>query len=277
MLNWVLVDEIIKNGLKEDINNIDITTDNLIDDESISVAYMLAKEEGVIAGLYVAERVFKILDKNVNVKFNVKDGDKVEKGTVIAEIKAHTKAILKGERLALNLIQRMSGIATISRKYRDVVKDFPVRIVDTRKTTPGLRILEKYAVRIGGCHNHRYNLSEAVMIKDNHIKAVGGIREAILKVKDKIPHTIKVEVEVESITELKEAIDAGADIVMLDNMELEDMKKAVEIGKGKVIIEASGGITLDKLVQIAEVGVDVISVGALTHSVKAMDISLSII
>ncbi|RKD26916.1 nicotinate-nucleotide pyrophosphorylase [carboxylating] [Caminicella sporogenes DSM 14501] len=277
MLNWVLVDEIIKNGLKEDINNIDITTDNLIDDESKSMAYMLAKEEGVIAGLYVAERVFKILDKEVNFKFNVKDGDKVEKGTIIAEIKGNTKAILKGERLALNLIQRMSGIATISRKYRDVVKDFPVRIVDTRKTTPGLRILEKYAVRIGGCYNHRYNLSEAVMIKDNHIKAAGGIREAILKVKDKIPHTIKVEVEVESITELKEAIDAGADIVMLDNMELEDMKKAVEIGKGKVIIEASGGITLDKLVQIAEVGVDVISVGALTHSVKAMDISLNII
>jgi len=277
LFNWLLVDEIIKNGLKEDINNIDITTDNLIDDESKSVAHMLAKEEGVIAGLYVAEKVFKILDKDINVKFNVKDGDKVEEGTVIAQIEGSTKAILKGERLALNLIQRMSGIATISRKYREITKDLPVRIVDTRKTTPGLRILEKYAVRVGGCHNHRYNLSEAVMIKDNHIKALGGIKDAIHKIKNNVSHTIKIEVEVDSIEGLKEAIKAGADIVMLDNMSIEDMKKAVEIAKGKVILEASGGITLDRLIEVAKTGIDVISVGALTHSVKAMDISLIII
>jgi nicotinate-nucleotide pyrophosphorylase (carboxylating) len=237
---------------------------------------MLAKEEGVIAGLNVAQRVFEILDKDVNVKINVKEGDKVSKGTVIAQIEGSTKAILNGERLALNLIQRMSGIATISRKYRDIVKDIPVRIVDTRKTTPGLRILEKYAVRVGGCYNHRYNLSEAVLIKDNHIKAIGGIKKAIDKIKNNLSHTIKVEVEVESIEGLKEAIEAGADIVMLDNMNLEDMRKAVEIGRGKVILEASGGITIEELVETAKTGVDVISVGALTHSVKALDISLII-
>lgn len=276
MLNWILVDEIIYNGLKEDINNFDITTDILIDKESKSLAHMLAKEEGVIAGLNVAQRVFEILDKDVNVKFNVKEGDKVSKGTVIAQIEGSTKAILNGERLALNLIQRMSGIATISRKYRDIVKDIPVRIVDTRKTTPGLRILEKYAVRVGGCYNHRYNLSEAVLIKDNHIKAIGGIKKAIDKIKNNLSHTIKVEVEVESIKGLKEAIEAGADIVMLDNMNLEDMRKAVEIGRGKVILEASGGITIEELVETAKTGVDVISVGALTHSVKALDISLII-
>jgi nicotinate-nucleotide pyrophosphorylase (carboxylating) len=276
MLNWILVDEIIYNGLKEDINNFDITTDILIDKESKSLAHMLAKEEGVIAGLNVAQRVFEILDKDVNVKINVKEGDKVSKGTVIAQIEGSTKAILNGERLALNLIQRMSGIATISRKYRDIVKDIPVRIVDTRKTTPGLRILEKYAVRVGGCYNHRYNLSEAVLIKDNHIKAIGGIKKAIDKIKNNLSHTIKVEVEVESIEGLKEAIEAGADIVMLDNMNLEDMRKAVEIGRGKVILEASGGITIEELVETAKTGVDVISVGALTHSVKALDISLII-
>lgn len=277
MLNWVLVDEIIKNGIKEDMNNIDITTDNLIDDKSRSTAHLLAKEEGIIAGLCIAERVFKILDKDVKVKFHAKDGDKVEKGKIIATIEGSTKAILKGERLALNLLQRMSGIATASGKYRDVVKSFPVRITDTRKTTPGLRILEKYAVRVGGCFNHRYNLSEAVLIKDNHIVAAGGIKEAIHKIKNNVSHTIKVEVEVKSIKELKEAIEAGADIVMLDNMSLEDMKKAVEISKGRVILEASGGITIDELVEVAKTGVDVISVGSLTHSVKAMDISLNII
>ncbi|SHK38001.1 carboxylating nicotinate-nucleotide diphosphorylase [Paramaledivibacter caminithermalis] len=276
MFNWTLIDQIIINGLKEDINNIDITTDNLINDESISEAYMMVKEDGVIAGLSVAKRVFNIIDNKINVTFNVKDGDEVKKGTKIAYIKGKTKSILKGERLALNLLQRMSGIASISRKYKELVKDYPVRIVDTRKTTPGLRILEKYAVRIGGCHNHRYNLSDAVMIKDNHIKATGGIKEAISKIKDKIPHTIKVEVEVDSIEGLKEAIKAGADIVMLDNMGFKEMEKAVEIAASRVILEASGGITIDTLVDIAKTGVDVISIGALTHSVKSMDISLNI-
>lgn len=276
LFNWVLVDEIIINGLKEDITNVDITTDNLIDDESISQAYMIAKEDGVIAGLSVAKRVFEIIDDEVNVTFNVEDGDVVKKGTKIAHIKGKTKTILKGERLALNILQRMSGIASISRKYSEIVKGYNVRIVDTRKTTPGLRILEKYAVRMGGCHNHRYNLSDAVMIKDNHIKAAGGIKEAVFKIKYRIPHTVKVEVEVESIEALEEAIEAGADIVMLDNMEPNRMEKAVKVAASRVIIEASGGITMNTLIDVAKTGVDVISVGALTHSVKAMDISLNI-
>ncbi|MDK2920280.1 MAG: hypothetical protein PWQ37_3013 [Candidatus Petromonas sp.] len=276
-LNWILVDEIIRNGLKEDINNIDLTTDNLVDDEEMCRAYMIAKEDGVIAGLHVVKRVFETLDDNIKVNFKVKDGDKVKEGSKVAEIEGKTRAILKGERLALNLIQRMSGIATTANRYSELVKDYPVKIVDTRKTTPGLRILEKYAVRIGGCCNHRYNLSEAVMLKDNHIKVAGGIREAILKIKKRIPFTVKVEVEVESIEELKEAIEVGVDIVMLDNMNLKEMKEAVKIGKGKVILEASGGITEESLVEVAKTGVDIISMGALTHSVNAMDISLSII
>lgn len=276
MFNWILVDEIIINGLKEDINNIDITTDNLIDDESLSKAYMIAKEDGVIAGLSVAKRIFEIIDNEIKVTFNVDDGDEVKKGTKIAHIEGRTKSILKGERLALNLLQRMSGIASMSNKYRKAVKEYPIRIVDTRKTTPGLRILEKYAVRMGGCHNHRYNLSDAVMIKDNHIRAAGGIKEAICRIKDRIPHTVKVEVEVENIEDLEEAIKAGADIVMLDNMKPEEMEKAVKVAASRVILEASGGITMDTLVDVAKTGVDVISVGALTHSVKAMDISLNI-
>jgi len=276
LFNWILVDEIIIKGLKEDINNIDITTDNLIDDESISKAYMIAKEDGVIAGLAIAKRVFKSIDDEVEIIFNVNDGDEVERGTNIAEIRGKTKAILKGERLALNLLQRMSGIATTCKKYSQMVKEYNLRIVDTRKTTPGLRILEKYAVRVGGCHNHRYNLSDAVMIKDNHIKACGGIKEAVGKIKARIPHTAKVEVEVENISGLEEAIEAGADIVMLDNMSPSEMKNAVKVAAGRVILEASGGITMDTLIDVAKTGVDVISVGALTHSVKAMDISLKI-
>lgn len=276
MLNWVVIDEIIKRGLLEDINNQDITTDNIIDEDSISQGHMLAKEEGVIAGLLVVERVFRILDEDIKVHFNVKDGYKVKAGTRIAFFEGKTRALLKGERLALNLIQRMSGIATMARKYQETVRDYPVKIVDTRKTTPCLRILEKYAVRIGGAFNHRFNLSEAVMIKDNHISAAGGISEAILRIKDKISHTVKIEIEVESIEGLLEAIKAGADIVMLDNMGVDEMKRAVEAAKGRVLLEASGGITLDTLLEVAKTGVDIISVGALTHSVKAMDISLKL-
>ncbi len=275
MINWILVDEIIKNGLREDINNIDITTDTLIDDENISKAYMVAKEDGVIAGLPIIKRVFEALDKEVNVIFKVNEGAKVKSGAKIVEIEGRTKTILKGERLALNILQRMSGIASLSRKYIEKVKEYNTRIVDTRKTTPGLRILEKYAVRIGGAHNHRYNLSDAVMIKDNHIKACGGIKEAIQRVKERIPHTVKIEVEVEDIKGLNEAIEGGADIVMLDNMNVMQMEDAVKKAEGRVILEASGGITLNTVIDVAKTGVDVISVGALTHSVKAMDISLN--
>lgn len=276
MINWILIDEIIINGIKEDINNIDITTDTLIDDGSLSEAYMIAKEDGVIAGLAVAKRVFEIIDDEIHVTFKFKDGDKVKKGSKIAEIRGRTKTILKGERLALNFLQRMSGIATISSNYREIVKDYPVRIVDTRKTTPGLRMLEKYAVRMGGCHNHRYNLSEAVMIKDNHIRAVGGIKEAIYNIKERVSHTVKIEVEVESVKGLEEAIEAGAHIVMLDNMKPSEMARAVKVSNKRVILEASGGITIDNLIDVAKTGIDIISIGALTHSPRSMDISLNI-
>ncbi|MCT4620883.1 MAG: carboxylating nicotinate-nucleotide diphosphorylase [Marinisporobacter sp.] len=274
MYNKFLVEKIIKNALIEDMNYGDTTTDLLIDDSSVSEAYMVAKESGVIAGLYVAERVFKLLDENIVFKVLKKDGTLVEKGEKISEIKGSTKNILKGERLALNLLQRMSGIASASRKYADLVKNYETRIVDTRKTTPNLRILEKYAVGVGGCYNHRFNLSDAVMIKDNHIKAVGSIKTAVRKIRENIPHTTKIEVEVTSLKELEEALDIGADIIMLDNMDLDNMKRAVEITKGRAILEASGNITLERIKDIATIGVDVISVGALTHSVKAMDISL---
>ncbi|WP_246637727.1 carboxylating nicotinate-nucleotide diphosphorylase [Crassaminicella profunda] len=255
----------------------DTTTDLLIDDASFSEAYMIAKETGVVAGLLVAESVFKLLDENISFKVLKKDGTLVKKGEKIAEIKGSTKNILKGERLALNLLQRMSGIASASRRYADLVKEYQTRVVDTRKTTPNLRILEKYAVRVGGCYNHRFNLSDAVMIKDNHIKAVGSIKKAVERIRENIPHTTKIEVEVTSLKELEEALKARADIIMLDNMDLETMKRAVESTKGRAILEASGNITLERIKDIAKIGVDVISVGALTHSVKAMDISLLII
>lgn len=276
MFNWSIVEEIIKIGFKEDINNMDVTTDNLIDDKHKSSAYLIAKVDGVIAGVDVFKRVFELLDDSIHVEFSCNDGDYLTSGTKFGYIQGNTKTILKGERLALNLLQRMSGIATKSRKYYEILKDYPVKIVDTRKTTPGLRILEKYSVRIGGCHNHRFNLSEAVMIKDNHIKAVGSITEAVKRAKNANSHTMKIEIEVETLDELAEAIDTGVDIVMLDNMSIEDMKKAVAFGKNKVILEASGGVTIDRLVEIGKTGVDIISVGGLTHSIESMDISLNI-
>lgn len=277
MYNKFLIEKIIKNALIEDMNYGDITTDLLIDDESISEGIMIAKEEGVVAGISVAEMVFQLLDDCIEFYEIKKDGEMVKKGDHIARIKGSTKNILKGERLALNLMQRMSGIATKARTYADAVKEYKTRVVDTRKTTPGLRILEKYAVRVGGCYNHRFNLSDAVMIKDNHIMAVGGIQKAVEKVRGNISHTTKIEVEVTNLKELEEALAAKADIIMLDNMDIETMKEAVKITNGRAILEASGNITMDRLKSIAQIGVDIISVGALTHSVKAMDISLMII
>jgi nicotinate-nucleotide pyrophosphorylase (carboxylating) len=277
MFNKFLVEKIIENALIEDMNYGDLTTDLLIEDSSISKAIMIAKEDGVIAGIPIAERVFKLLDQNMVFDANKKDGDDIKQGEQIAVIQGSTINILKGERLALNLIQRMSGIASQAKRYADAVKDYPTKIVDTRKTTPGLRVLEKYSVRMGGCYNHRFNLSDAVMIKDNHIKAMGSITNAIEKARKHIPHTIKIEVEVESLEQLKEALKAKADIIMLDNMDLETMKEAVSLAKGKAILEASGNITIEKVRSIAEIGIDIISVGALTHSVRAMDISLKIV
>nr|WP_300302902.1 carboxylating nicotinate-nucleotide diphosphorylase [Anaerosolibacter sp.] len=272
-----MVEEIIRHALKEDMNYGDVTSDTLIPLEAMAAARMTAKEDGVIAGLAVAEMTFKTVDSTLSFVALKKDGDTVKKGDHIAEIKGSIRGILKAERLALNLIQRMSGIATLSKAYADEVEGYTTRVVDTRKTTPGLRILEKYAVKVGGCHNHRFNLSDAVMIKDNHIKAVGSITKAIEMVRQSIPHTMKIEVEVESLAQLQEALEAKADIIMLDNMDTDTMRDAVKITGGRAILEASGNITKERLREIAAIGIDVISVGALTHSVKSLDISLNII
>lgn len=270
------IDRIIINSIKEDMPSGDITTDNIIDEKAKSDAKMIAKDSGVIAGLDVAKRVFELLDPEVVFEKHVKEGQWVNKGDVIVTIHGNSRALLKGERTALNLLQRLSGIATKTREYADKIKHLKAKVVDTRKTTPGLRILEKYAVRVGGGTNHRFCLSDGVLIKDNHIKAAGGIKKAIELVRDKIPHTIKIEVETETIDEVMEAIDGKADIIMLDNMGLDIMKEAVKIINGKAIVEASGNVNLNSIVDIAETGVDIISVGSLTHSVNAFDISMKI-
>lgn len=268
------LNEIIKNALMEDLGRGDITTDSILNGDQWARGFFLAKQEGVIAGLPVVQRVFSMLDERISIVPEVREGDRVKKGQVIAGVEGPAAPILKGERTALNFLQRMSGIATRTRRCIDIVAGFNVRIVDTRKTVPGLRILDKYAVLVGGGYNHRFNLSDGVLIKDNHIKAAGGISKAVSKVRERLPHTMKIEVEVETLEQLAEALKAGADIVLLDNMSLEKMKKAVQMAKGKVLLEASGNVTEETLKDIAETGVDIISMGSLTHSVKAMDISL---
>ena len=276
MINWFIVDEIIINALKEDMPYGDVTTDAVIDIETNTRAEFLAKEDGVIAGLDIARRVFELLDDKILFMKLVKDGTFVKKGTVVAEIAGNTAAILKGERTALNILQRLSGIASITKEFCNKIEGTNVKIADTRKTTPGLRMLEKYAVKVGGGSNHRFSLSDGVLIKDNHIKAVGGIKEAVDEVRRNVPHTIKIEVETETLDEVKEALASGADIIMLDNMSINDMKKAVEMAKGKALIEASGNVSLQSVYDVALTGVDIISVGSITHSVKSLDISLKI-
>jgi nicotinate-nucleotide pyrophosphorylase (carboxylating) len=276
MFAFTNIDNIIINALNEDMPSGDITTDNIIDENSKSDAKMIAKDSGVIAGLDVAKRVFELLDPEVVFEKKVQEGQWVNKGDVILTLHGNTRALLKGERTALNLLQRMSGIASKTREYADKIKHLKAKVVDTRKTTPGLRILEKYAVRVGGGTNHRFCLSDGVLIKDNHIKAAGGIKNAINLVRDKIPHTVKIEVETETIDEVLEAIDGKADIIMLDNMGLDIMKEAVKIINGRAIVEVSGNVNLNSIVGIAETGVDIISVGSLTHSVNAFDISMKI-
>ncbi len=266
----------IENWLIEDMPYMDMTTDMLdIENKNVS-AEVTAKEPGVIAGTEVFEAVFKKISPQFEVVHFIKDGDAVDKGTVLFKVTGPAVDMLKGERLALNLLQRMSGIATLSSRFAEAVSGYETKIVDTRKTTPGLRQLEKYAVRVGGCFNHRYSLSDAVMIKDNHIKAAGGIMEAVGSIRGKIGHTVKVEVEVTDLEELETALKAGADIIMLDNMSLVDMKTAVERAADKAILEASGGVNLNTVKDIAATGVHIISVGALTHSYRSMDISMNI-
>ena len=272
----ILIDKIVEQVLLEDIGTGDITTEFILPSDLKAKGIIKTSEEGVVAGLDIACLIFKKLDSEIVFQEKIKDGTKVARGKVLAEISGSARTILKGERAALNFLQRMSGIATITSKFCQEIKNLPVRIVDTRKTTPGLRILEKYAVLMGGGYNHRFGLYDAVLIKDNHIAVAGGIKSAVNSVRKQISHMIKIEIEVENLSQLQEALEMKVDIVMLDNMDLETMKEAVKIVKGEALIEASGGITLKKVREIAQTGVDLISVGALTHSVKSLDIGMEI-
>lgn len=269
------IDDIIKKALLEDINYIDVAADNLLADTHVSKAKFLAKASGVLCGIDVAFRVFELLG---NFKFQkyMSDGDKVQKGNIIAEIEGPTKLLLKGERTALNLIQHMSGIATMTAEAAELIKGTNATVADTRKTLPGLRALQKYAVTCGGGKNHRFNLSDAAMLKDNHIDACGSITKAVETLRSKIGHTVKIEVETRNLDEVAEALSTGCEIIMLDNMDCDTMKKAVEMTNGKALLEASGNITAETIRAVAKTGVDIISIGALTHSVKAFDISLKI-
>lgn len=268
------VDDLIKKALEEDINYIDSTTDLLIPENSYSDAYYMAKADGVVAGLDIAARVFELLDPKIDIKILVHDGDKVTNGEKIATIKGHTRAMLKAERTSLNLLQHMSGIATYTRKCVDLVAGTKASVADTRKTLPGLRPLQKYAVTLGGGRNHRFNLTDAAMLKDNHIDAYGGITAAVKELRKKAGHMLQIEVEARTLEDVYEALDVGVNVIMLDNMSLEDMRKACTIVDGKAKTEASGNVTLDNIRAVAETGVDIISLGALTHSVTAFDISM---
>jgi len=272
-MNYLVIDEIIKGALNEDIPNEDITTNSVIDEDSICRAELLSKDTGILAGLDVFKRVFDLLGE-VEVELFKADGDAAEPKMIVAKLSGSTRNILKGERTALNLLQRMSGIATITKAYSDAIAVTDARLLDTRKTMPGLRLLDKYAVTVGGGHNHRFNLSDGIMLKDNHISAAGGIKAAVEAARKSCSFVRKVEVETESLEMVRQALEAGADIIMLDNMDIETMKKAVEMIGGRAITEASGNVTLSTIKAIAETGVDYISSGALTHSVKALDLSL---
>ena len=274
MLLPFYVDDLIKKALQEDINYIDSTTDLLIPENSVSDAYYVAKADGVVAGLDVAARVFTLLDPRVNVKFLVNDGAKVAKGDKLATIHGPTRAMLKAERTSLNLLQHMSGIATYTRKCVELVEGTKASVTDTRKTLPGLRPLQKYAVTLGGGRNHRFNLTDAAMLKDNHIDAYGGITAAVNELRKKAGHMLQIEVEARTLDDVKEALDCGVNVIMLDNMSVEDMKAACGLVNGKAKTEASGNVTLDNIRAVAETGVDIISLGALTHSVTAFDISM---
>lgn len=268
------VDDIIKTALSEDINYIDSTADLLIPEDSVSEAYFLAKADGVLCGSEVAARVFTMLDPSIEVKFLVNEGERVTKGMKLAVIKGHTREMLKAERTALNIIQHMSGIATYTRQCVDAVEGTKASIADTRKTLPGLRALQKYAVRIGGGRNHRYNLTDAAMLKDNHIDAYGGITAAVKTLRERAGHMLQIEVETRNLDEVKEAVECGVNVIMLDNMSFEEMTEACKIIGGRAKAEASGNVTLDNIRAVAETGVDIISLGALTHSVRAFDISM---
>lgn len=266
---------IIRTALEEDIGTGDITTTLLIPEENHSIATFKGKEDFILAGIPFCKEVFRLLDPSIIFTAVLSEGAHVHKGEIIAKVSGKTSSILKGERVSLNILQRLSGIATLTRMFHNKIKGTKAKILDTRKTTPCLRFMEKYAVRIGGGNNHRFGLFDGILIKDNHINAVGSIKEAVMRAKEHY-HLIKIEVEVQKLEELVEAIEAGADVIMLDNMPLPNIKEAVKISKGRVLLEASGNINLENIREVAEAGVDFISIGALTHSAKAVDISLKI-
>lgn len=270
------IDNIITTALMEDINYIDAAADNLIPPEHKSSAYYVAKDTGVVCGIEIAKRVFELSGGDVEFKILMNDGTKVQKGDIIAELEGSTLTLLKGERTALNILQHMSGIATATNKCVELVSGTNASVTDTRKTLPGLRALQKYAVTVGGGKNHRYNLSDAAMLKDNHIDAYGGITPAVAELRKKIGHTVKIEVEVRTLDELREALENKVEIIMLDNMTCDEMRQAVEITDGKALLEASGNVTAENIRSVAETGVNIISLGALTHSVKCFDISMKI-
>lgn len=268
------VDNLIMMALQEDISSEDVTTNAVMREARQGTAQLICKQDGVIAGLDVFKRVFELLDETSEVIMYFKDGDTVKNGDLLAVVNGDIRALLSGERTALNYLQRMSGIATYTRSVAELLKGSKTKLLDTRKTTPNMRIFEKYAVKVGGGYNHRYNLSDGILIKDNHIGAAGGVKEAIRMAKEYAPFVRKIEVEVENLTMLQEALDAGADIIMLDNMSTDDMKKAVEMVAGKAETECSGNVTKENIQRIVDIGVDYVSSGALTHSAPILDVSL---
>ena len=267
-------DELILSALREDITSEDITTNSVMREYQLGEVELICKQDGVIAGLDVFKRTFELLDSKTEVTFTKKDGDTVKNGDKIGVVRGDIRVLLSGERTALNYLQRMSGIATYTRSIADLLKGSKTKLLDTRKTTPNMRVFEKYAVKVGGGYNHRYNLSDGILLKDNHIGAAGGVKEAVHMAKEYAPFVRKIEIEVENLDMLKEALDAGADIIMLDNMSVEDMKEAVKLVSGKAETECSGNVTKENVERLVDIGVDYISSGALTHSSPILDLSL---
>lgn len=270
------IDDIIKTALKEDINYIDTTSSLLINKDKVTDAYFISKADGVLCGIDVAKRVFELIDSSVSFKAHFCDGDRIKKGDIIAEMSGSTLSLLTGERTALNLIQHMSGIASATGRLVDLCEGTNASVTDTRKTLPGLRALQKYAVTCGGGKNHRFNLSDGAMLKDNHIDAGGGITATVNQLRNRLGHMVKIEVETRNLDEVREAVESGCEVIMLDNMDCDTMREAVKIVDGRALTEASGNVTEERIRAIAETGVDIISVGALTHSVEAFDISMRI-
>ena len=267
-------DRLIRMALEEDITSEDITTNSVMRKKEMGEVQLLCKEDGVIAGLWVFERVFTLLDENTETEFYVKDGDKVEKGQLLGIVRGDIRVLLSGERTALNYLQRMSGIATYTRQIADMLEGSQTKLLDTRKTTPNMRIFEKYAVKTGGGYNHRYNLSDGILLKDNHIGAAGSVKKAVEMAKEYAPFVRKIEVETENLDMVKEALEAGADIIMLDNMPPEMMREAVELIDGRAQTECSGNVTRENIEKLVSIGVDYISSGALTHYAPILDLSL---